>query len=342
MALGIDSRLARSAWSHAAVYLLVALTTCVVWVIRQTLLVFATALMLAYLLYPLVDKLERRLPCKTRVPALVLPFVLILGFFTTFGLVVRGPVTREIDRLHDQITSTANGQPAFERQVANWKPWGLPIGERVAEMDVFSELMTTMPGLEKTMGTTLRYLGNLFIIPILSFLVLKDGRILRDSVMEIFDRRPQVESLLMDAHTLLLEYMRALLLLCLATLFSFTICLSLMGVRYAILLGFVAFALEFVPLIGPFAAAIIIVGVSEFNNYPHIAWLVVFLICYRVFQDYVLSPQFMKKGVNLHPLLVMLGVFAGGEIGGVPGIFLSVPVLAFMRLVYFEIKNCRT
>jgi predicted PurR-regulated permease PerM len=44
----------------------------------------------------------------------------------------------------------------------------------------------------------------------------------------------------------------------------------------------------------------------------------------------------MRKSVKLHPLLIVFGVFAGGDIGGVAGIFLSVPVLALMRLIYYE------
>ena len=68
-------------------------------------------------------------------------------------------------------------------------------------------------------------------------------------------------------------------------------------------------------------------------GYPHVLWVVIFLGIYRMFQDYVLSPHLMSKGVELHPLLVIFGVFAGGEIGGVAGIFLSVPALALMRLL---------
>ena len=134
--------------------------------------------------------------------------------------------------------------------------------------------------------------------------------------------------------------MRSLLLLCLATLVSFSIVLSLMGVHYSVLLASIAFTLEFVPLAGPLAAAAIIVGVSYFSGYAHpLWWIVAFLGFYRVFLDDVVSPHLMRRGVKLHPLLVLFGVFAGGEIGGIAGIFLSVPVLALMRLLYYEMHK---
>jgi predicted PurR-regulated permease PerM len=61
-----------------------------------------------------------------------------------------------------------------------------------------------------------------------------------------------------------------------------------------------------------------------------------------LFQDYVLSPHLMSKGVELHPLMIILGVLAGGEIGGVAGIFLSVPALALIRLLYHRARKMKT
>jgi predicted PurR-regulated permease PerM len=102
-----------------------------------------------------------------------------------------------------------------------------------------------------------------------------------------------------------------------------------------------AFTLEFIPLVGPLSAAVIIIAVSVVSGYAHVLWVVIFLGLYRLFQDYVLSPKLMSKGVELHPLMIIFGVFAGGEIGGVAGIFLSVPVLALVRLLYHRARKMR-
>ena len=60
-----------------------------------------------------------------------------------------------------------------------------------------------------------------------------------------------------------------------------------------------------------------------------------------MFQDYMLSPHLMGQGVELHPLLVLFGVFAGAELAGIPGTFLSVPVLAMVRVIYLRIRKAR-
>jgi predicted PurR-regulated permease PerM len=115
-----------------------------------------------------------------------------------------------------------------------------------------------------------------------------------------------------------------------------------MGVPYPILLAAIAFALEFVPLVGPLTAAITIIAVSVIGGYGHVLWVVIFLGIYRLIQDYVLSPHLMSKGVELHPLMIIFGVFAGGEIGGIAGIFLSVPALALIRLLYHRLHRVST
>jgi predicted PurR-regulated permease PerM len=328
---GIDPGIARTAWARALVYAVVVVLFCAIWIVRKTLLVFATALMLAYLLYPFVEGVDRRLSRKNRALAVAVPFTAIFGLVAVFIMLISAPLRGEYDHLKRQIT-----EKGFQQELREWQPLGLPIGEHIAESIDPKEVIGMMPELSRIVRTTARYLLNLVIIPILSFLILKDGRAIRDSALELFGSRGQAEGVLMDAHALLLEYMRALLLLCLATLIAFTSVLTLMRVPYPVLLALAAFALEFVPLIGPLTAGALIVGVCAFNHYTHVPGVILFLIVYRLFQDYVLSPRLMEKGVKLHPLLVLFGVFAGGEIGNIPGIFLSIPLLAILRLVFFE------
>jgi predicted PurR-regulated permease PerM len=134
--------------------------------------------------------------------------------------------------------------------------------------------------------------------------------------------------------------MRALLILSLATFTSYSIFFSILGVPFSILLAALAALLEFIPTIGTVSAAAIIVIVTAVTGGPVLGALA-FLVVYRLFQDYVLSPLLMRAGVQLDPLLVLFGVFAGAELAGVPGAFLSVPVLAFIRILYRHIRQQR-
>ncbi len=327
--LGIDLKAARWTWTAAVVLL----AMWVFYLIRETLFVFVIALMFAYLLYPLLDAIDRRFSWKTRTPALAITFVLVLGVIIVFGILIGDRVGKQATQLAVQVRD-----PNFAKQVKEWQVLNVPVGAQIVQH--YNDILGMVPELSLHVLSASRNLVYLVIIPILSFFILKDGRTIRDSFLDLFDgARKSAEETLLDAHTLMLQYMRALLFLCLATLIVFSVVLSIMGAPYPILLASIAFPLEFIPLVGPLIAAALIIGVSAFTGYSHVLGLVIFLGCYRVFQDYVLSPHLMSKGVELHPLFVIFGVFAGGEIGGVPGIFLSVPTLALMRLGWHHLRK---
>jgi predicted PurR-regulated permease PerM len=102
----------------------------------------------------------------------------------------------------------------------------------------------------------------------------------------------------------------------------------------------VAGMLEFIPMVGPLGAAVMILVVALVAK-ANVLVILIFLMSYRLFQDYILSPHLMGQGVELHPLLILFGVFAGAELAGVPGTFLSVPVLAMVRIFYLRIRKAR-
>ena len=87
-------------------------------------------------------------------------------------------------------------------------------------------------------------------------------------------------------------------------------------------------------MVGPLISSAIILGVAGFSGYPNMLAIVIFLVAFRLFQDYVLQPHLMSSGIAMHPLVVIFGVFAGEQIAGFQGAFLSVPVLATLRIMY--------
>jgi predicted PurR-regulated permease PerM len=166
---------------------------------------------------------------------------------------------------------------------------------------------------------------------------------MRQHILDLVEdgpRRALLDDVLADVHLLLAHYMRALVLLSLASFTAYSIFFSIVGVFYAILLGALGGILEFIPMLGPLTAGVTILIVGAVSGGPVLV-ILIFLLAYRVFQDYVLSPHLMGQSVEVHPLLVLFGVFAGAEVAGIPGTFLSVPVLALVRIIYLRIRKSR-
>lgn len=337
--LGIDRRAARYTWTAVFILLLLAL----IYLSRKTLFIFIVALLLAYLLSPLVDLVDRILPGKrTRTPALVIAYVIVIGALI-FGAVGLGSrVADEAKNLADRFNQAraaapaANtGQPLFDRAITYAQS---QIREHTGD------IAAVLPRVGLQALSVAGDLVYVVIVPILSFFFLKDGRAMWESLLDLVEDgapREMVQEIARDINVLLAQYMRALMVLSLFTLAFFSFYFTVTHVPYALLLAAIAALLEFIPMVGPLIAAVIILLLAVFSGYPHVLWILIFLGVYRLFQDYVLSPRLMSHGMQLHPLLVMFGVFAGGEIGGVAGTFLSVPLLALVRILYRRLARAR-
>jgi predicted PurR-regulated permease PerM len=110
-------------------------------------------------------------------------------------------------------------------------------------------------------------------------------------------------------------------------------------VEYELLLAGLAASLEFIPVIGPVIGLAVILIVALVTGSGAALWVLIFWGIYRLFQDYLLNPYLMKTGLELHPLLVLFGVLAGEQIGGIPGMFFSVPVIAILKVIYVNLKG---
>jgi predicted PurR-regulated permease PerM len=341
--LGIDRRAARYAWTVA----LTVLALCLVYLVRRTLFIFVLALLFAYLLSPLVNLLDRAFPSnRTRGLALGLTYIIFVGLMVLIGTQIGTRVVAQATALGQKLPDLLeNWQQASQKPPSAINSFRTQILER-AKAEIAARSGDIISTLSKAGLKALTAAGDVVyvvIVPILGFFFLKDGQVIRAHVLELVaegPRRALVDDVLADVHLLLARYMRALVMLSLATFAAYSLGFSIMGVPYAVLLAALAGMLEFIPMIGPLTAGALIVVVGAVSGGP--VWaIVIFVLAYRLVQDYVLSPLLMKQGVELHPLLVLFGVFAGAELAGIAGAFLSVPVLALARVMYERVRKAR-
>ena len=342
--LGIDPRAARATWT----VILIALLCLVIYAIRNTFFIFIVSLLFAYLLAPIVDFIDRVLPLKrSRTPALAIVYLALVGGIVIAGVAVGTSVADQANKLAHSISELLKPEQTLDLPLPQpVKPIGAQILSvlRKAIEENYQQILQTLPqAVVKGVGAAAG-LVLIVIVPILSFFFLKDGRAMqRYIVSQVEDdvSRGILREIAKDLDILLAQYMRALVILGLAASVTYGVFFSILGVPYAVLLAALAFPLEFIPMLGPIASSAIILLVAASSGYRHMWAIAGFLGAYRIFQDYVLSPQLMSAGMELHPLLVVFGVFAGEQIAGIPGAFLSVPVMAVLRMIYARVERGR-
>ena len=235
------------------------------------------------------------------------------------------------------LTNISSGQIAI--QIGSQRGWSFHTQQQVkAFLAGHSEeivQLASRAGLR--LATVAQNIWWLILIPILAVFFLRDGRTFTDVILMMIGSRPQrefVEGVINDLNDMLAHFIRAQLSLAALALLVYVVFLGIMRVPYALVLGTAGGILEFIPVVGPFIAAVLILGVALLMTYQHLLLLALFLGAWRLVQDYVTLPRIMGESMQLHPLAAIFGVLAGGEIAGVIGVFLSIPIMASLRIVW--------
>src|SRR5690242_3915949 len=273
--LGLDLRALRIVWT----VFLFALVIVLVYLARNTLIVFVLAIFLAHLLVPLVDRLQRFVPRRiSRTLALTIVYLTFIGVALAVLIPLGGKIGEQAAALAGQLPEALKSDPLSRVPLpAALEPWRPRISEFLKEQGArlvegaVPVLKDIGPGILAGISSVLAVV----LVPILSFFFLKDGPALHAALVESVsaERRSVVEGILNDLHVLVAQYIRALVLLAMAAFAAYSIFLSAVQAPYAVLLAGVAGALEVIPVVGPLVGGILILVVTGLAGYQHVLWI---------------------------------------------------------------------
>jgi predicted PurR-regulated permease PerM len=308
------------------------------YVARQTLIAFLFAIFFAYLVDPAVSRVQRW--TRSRGGAIAVIYLLILVLLVTLFFFVGPRIGHQAQRLTSTLPSLLDQLSSgnIAETLGREHGWS---GNTILETRAFlaghrKQLLAMVQRIGVRAAEVAKDSWLLVLIPILAAFFLKDGTAFSEAALSFVHTRPQrefFEGVRADLNQMLAHFIRAQLTLAALTLLVYISFLGLMRVPYAAVLGTAGGIMEFIPVVGPLVAAVVILGVSLLMSYPHWLALLIFLGAWRLIQDYLISPRIMGKSLELHPLAALFGGLAGGEIAGVLGVYLSIPVMASLRIV---------
>ena len=314
--------------------------------IAAVVLVLIAAALFAYVIAPLVNLAEhpvrlagrpRRLPRAAAIGLVYLLMAVVAGV----GAVLVLPVAaRQADEAMARVPLYVQSALAWEHGWSRYyERLQLPleirrwIGQSASAVSE-TLLVSTRESIQMFAGRG-SSLPWVLMVPVLAFFLLKDaGSIRRITVIALpFRFRLRSHRLLEELNAMLTAYVRPQLLACALIGTMCGIGFAVIGVPYAVLLGGLAGALKFIPLVGPFLLASIASVAAAVHGPATVLWTVGFLAVLRVVEDYVIYPRLIRRGLELHPLAVIVGVMAGAELDGVAGMFLAVPAVATATVI---------
>ena len=322
--------------------LLFAVPLVIVYLARRVIVIFVFAILFAYLIDPVVRFLQgHSLFFKNlRGPHIVEAYLAFLVLLVVVAHGVAPGLSRHAGALFREVPALVDGLSTGEiaTRIANKYQW---TDEQELQLKAF--LLHHREDIQGFIGTTERLtstlIGALFVIPILAIFFLSSGAQITNAIIQLTSTGANYKaarSLADELNTMFRSYIRAKVILGGLSLLYCSAAMLLLGLPYAITLGVVAGVLEFVPVAGWMISATTIISVGVLTN-SHWIWMAALLGLWRIIMDYWIAPRVMGHELEIHPLMAIFAVMVGGEVGGIVGIYLAVPLIAAVKVVWL---NC--
>lgn len=319
---------------------------------RSALVPFVTAMLLAYLLSPLVDRMQRR-----RIPRWLGTWVVMIGFGILFYIVIALSiplVQTQLMRLVDAAPRYValmqeRAQPLIAR-AQDYLPQetldSLQASAREQSASILQRLGGVVQGLLASSFQALSVLSFVFLTPVLLFYFLRDWDRMKATVQGLYPRYyyDQITEQMLAIDATLAGFLRGQLMVALALATFYAIALSIAGLDFGFLIGVISGFLTFIPYVGSLVGGIASIGIAlaqyGLGSWEQIAIIAGIYLVGQFLEGNVFSPKLVGSQVNLHPLWIMFSLFVGGALYGFLGVLLAVPLAAVIGvLVRFAIRH---
>jgi predicted PurR-regulated permease PerM len=289
--------------------------------LSRVILLIMFGVIVAFLLAPLVERLER--PLRRRGLAIGLGAAAAIGGLALLAV----PLVRETRQL-------AEAAPSYAQMLSSDQPisvFGLEISGEVRQR-IGQELGARASEWSALAArTALRVAGgvvDVVFVFVLGIYLLASGPAVRRWVIDLVpaDRRADAARVEAEAQRVFGSYIRGQLLLGLIVGALSTIAYLVLGVPYAVFLGVLAGILELVPIVGPIVAGAAAAVVALTQPFPLVLWVVAAAIAIQQIENNLLVPRISGPAVGLHPLAALLAVLVGVELAGLAGAIFAVPL----------------
>lgn len=321
---------------------------------------FLIAGFLFYLLNPLVKMLMKIRIKKFKVKRPLAITVVFLLLISVLGLVI----SFFIPRLIEQIKSLVVGLPGYLSELQRFLThlfnnshidWLQKVdlhsymnkfeGSLTSVLKKFILSLTTSLG--SVIGTITSVTVTLVTVPFILFYMLKDGEKLVPTVEKFFPEhnRNKVARLLHEMSATLSRYISGQMIECLFVGTFSAIGYSMTGIPYALLVGLFAGITNIIPYLGPYIGLMPALFLAFSKSLPTVFWVIVVCIIVQQLDGNLVYPNVIGKSLHLHPLTIIIILLVAGNIAGLLGMILGVPLYAVTKVVVkfvYDIAQIRT
>ncbi len=305
----------------------------------QTLLLLTMAALLAYALAPAVKFLERVMP---RFLAILIVYLIVLGAISTLlYLIVRAAIVQVIslsDYVRFLLTPGKSGQLTPLEQIV--QSFGISQSQIAAARD---QVVSSIEGFAGSVVPLLTGLVSavldVVLVAVLSIYLLADGSRVYDWLRRNMPQQQQgrMKYLLDTLQRVVGGYIRGQLLLCGLVGVLVGVGMQVIGVPFALLLGVLAFVLEFIPVLGTLVSGATCILLALTKGWIIGIIVLVYFVVVHVIEADVVGPRIVGKAIGLHPVVSLAALIAGAELFGIRGALFASPVAGVVQALLIAI-----
>ncbi len=329
-----------------------------IYLLTPILLPFVISAVLAYLGDPLVDRLETigfkswKIGRTFAVILVFLSLILILGAVLLIVIPgIESQISLFIGKLPDYIRWVNHSLIPLVRQYLDLEVKPFDSGQLIEIIKQHWQkaggLVTTVIGSVSQSGTIIfQWLMNLFLIPVITFYLLRDWDIMVARIYELVPRRyaKTVAKLARESDQVLSAFLRGQFYVMLALGIIYSIGLALTGLELALLIGMLAGLISFVPYLGATMGIIMacLAAILQFHDVMYLIPVMIVFAVGQMLESMVLTPWLVGDQVGLHPVAVIFAILAGGQLFGFMGVLLALPVASVIMVMLRHIHEVYT
>ena len=207
---------------------------------------------------------------------------------------------------------------------------------------------TKFPGTEyigQTLLTVTQTVLLIILVAIYSFLILYYRNLLQKVIFSLYskDHQVKVTEALQESKQVVQKYMQGLVIEMLIVAIANCIVLFLVGIKYAIFLGVFAAVLNIIPYIGIFTGMLftVLVTLGTPASLHQILWIVIGMEIVHFIDANFLMPKIVGSRVRINALMTILGAVIGGSLIGIPGVFLALPTIAILKIIFDRVDDLK-
>ena len=316
------------AWAGIAILILWGISH-----ITRAILLLVVASLLAYALVPLVTLFSRIMP---RFLAIIIVYLIVLGGVSALVYLVIHTAVEQITSLSTNLgfllAPTNSSHPTAVEQTL--RSFGVSSSQIAA---IRAQVVTQTEGLAGNIVPLLSGLVNtsldILLVAVLSIYLLIDGSRATHWFRQNMPRRQRgrVRFLLETLQRIVGGYIRGQLLLCSIVGVLVGAGMQVLGVPYALLLGVLAFVLEFIPLLGTLVSGAICVLLALTKGWVLAVIVLIYFIVVHVIEGDVVGPRIVGKAIGLHPIVALLALIIGGDLFGIWGALFASPIAGVLQ-----------